>query len=90
MVLRGRQSEEAVVEMERANGSLCPLGGPFCAGPRASSCCSDMQLSVGLSEACQTASSFFHLTVHSKKQVVISGPRMFSTGTKSVISYHLT
>lgn len=67
-VMRGKQSEEAGVGMERVDGSPRPLGGPFCAGPQASSCCSDTQMSAGLSEACWTASSFFHWSVHSKNK----------------------
>lgn len=66
--MRGRPSEEAGVEMERVDGSPRPLGGPFCAGPQASSCCSDIELSVGLSGACWTASSFFHWSLHSKNK----------------------
>lgn len=52
---RGRQSEEAGVEKEMGAGSHCPFVGPFCAGARASSCCSDIQLFVGPSEVCWTA-----------------------------------
>lgn len=67
-VLKGRQSKEAGVKMKRVDGSPRPHGGPFCAGPQASSCCSDIQWSVGLLEACWTALSFFHWLVHSKNK----------------------
>lgn len=68
MVLRGRPSEGAGVEMEKVDGSPHPPGAPSCAGPRVSSCCPGMQLqSAGLSEVCWTASSFCHWLVHSGK-----------------------
>ncbi len=64
----GRQSEEVGAEMEKVGGSLCPLCVLFCAGPRTSSCSSDIRLSVGLSEACWTALSFFQRLIHSFKK----------------------
>lgn len=71
-VLRGRQSEGAGAEMERVDGSPCPPGGLVCGRPRASSCCSDTRLSVGLSEACWAALSSFQWSVHSEKQAGVS------------------
>lgn len=65
---RGRRSEGAGVEMETADGSRRPLGGPFCAGPQPSSCCSDIRLSVGLSGAGWTVWSLFHSVVHSENK----------------------
>lgn len=76
-VLRGRQSEEAEVETETADGSPRPLGGPFCAGPRAASCCSDIQPSAGLSEVCWTAWSFSQRSLHPEnmQRLVVRRPK---------------
>lgn len=57
-----RQSEEAGVEKETVTDSRHPL----CAGSQSSFCCSYIHVSVGSSEACSAASSFFRWLVHSE------------------------
>lgn len=76
-MLRGRQSEEAEVETETADGSPRPLGGPFCAGPRAASGRSDIQRSAGLSEVCWTAWSFSQRSLHPEnmQRLVVRRPK---------------